>query len=285
MPLRSLDPSQPHSQILFYRVCYWLVMLVVTLLYRFRIFGAGNLPRDGGLLVVCNHQSHWDPPILGVSLRYRNMASIGREGLFRVPVLSQIIRGLGCIPIKEDEGDAGAIRAAIAELKKGRVMLIFPEGTRTPDGEIKEFKRGAWVLLSRARVDVLPAAIEGAFDSWPRSDRLPALLGHRIAVSLGAPIRFEELKALGPERGLARLREEVGRLHAELVRGRARTDACRAARRWRGLTAHELRTRPGPARQLLNLSKRTGSRLCARRPAAGVCATARRQRRAGARCS
>ncbi|MBX3407835.1 MAG: 1-acyl-sn-glycerol-3-phosphate acyltransferase [Phycisphaeraceae bacterium] len=217
MPLRSLDPTQPLSQILFYRFCYWLVMLPVTLLYRFRIFGAGNLPRRGGLLVVCNHQSHWDPPILGISFRTRNMASIGREGLFRVPVLSQIIRGLGCIPIKEDEGDAGAIRAAIAELKRGRVMLIFPEGTRTPDGEIKEFKRGAWVLLSRAKVDVLPAAIEGAFDSWPRSNHLPSLFGHRIAVSLGKPIPFDELKALGPERGLARLREEVQRLHTELA--------------------------------------------------------------------
>lgn len=217
---RRFDATQPLWQILFYRTCYWIVMLVVTFLYRLRIHGVRNLPPPGtgGLLVVANHQSHWDPPILGISFRTRNMASIAREGLFKVPGLRQLLLGLGSIPIKEDEGDAAAIRTAIAELKKGRLTLIFPEGTRTPDGEVKGFKRGAWVLLSRAKVDVMPAAIEGAFDSWPRWDHFPRLFGCRIGVSFGKPIPYDELKALGPDAGLARLQSEVERLRADLAR-------------------------------------------------------------------
>lgn len=216
---RRLDATQPLWQIVFYRMCYWIVMLIVTLLYRLRFYGIENLPPPGagGLLVVANHQSHWDPPILGISFRTRNMASIAREGLFKVPGLRQLLFGLGSIPIKEDEGDAAAIRTAIAELKKGRLTLIFPEGTRTPDGRIKEFKRGAWVLLSRAKVDVMPAAIEGAFDSWPRWNHFPRLFGHRIGVAFGKPIPYDELKALGPDAGLARLQSEVERLRADLA--------------------------------------------------------------------
>jgi len=216
---RTLDPTQPLWQIVFFRFCYWLVMLLVTFLYRLRFFGLHNLPPSGtgGLLVVANHQSHWDPPVLGVAFRTRNMASIAREGLFKAPGLKQLLLGLGAIPIKESEGDAGAIRTAIAELKKGRLTLIFPEGSRSPDGEVKDFKRGAWVLLSRAKCDVMPAAIEGAFDSWPRQIHFPKLFGHRIGVSFGKPIPYDELKALGPDKGLERLRREVEQLRAELA--------------------------------------------------------------------
>ena len=216
---KRFDPTQPLWQVVFYRVCYWLVLLVVTFLYRLRFYGSTNLPPagTGGLLVVANHQSHWDPPVLGIAFRTRNMASIAREGLFKAPGLKQLLLGLGSIPIKESEGDAGAIRTAIAELKKGRLTLIFPEGSRSPDGEIKDFKRGAWVLLSRAKCDVMPAAIEGAFDSWPRTTHFPRLFGHRIGVSFGKPIPYEELKALGPDKGLALLRSEVERLRADLA--------------------------------------------------------------------
>ena len=205
--LRGPDPTQPLWQVIFYRSCYWIVMLLTTILYRLRLYGVGNVPRSGcgGLLLVANHQSFLDPPLIGIALRRRNMASLARENMFRVPGLRQLLLGLGSIPLRETEGDAGAIRAAIAELRKGRVMLIFPEGSRSWDGEIKPFKRGAWLLLSRAKADVLPAAVAGAFDAWPRSQKLPSLLGSRVGVAFGRPIPYAELKALGPEAGLARL--------------------------------------------------------------------------------
>src|SRR6185369_13638676 len=130
--------------------------------------------------------------------------------------LGMFLRGVGCIPIKEDAGDAGAMRMAIEQLKRGRVVVIFPEGSRSPDGALHEVKRGVWLLMMRSGVPVLPAAVEGCFDAWPRSRALPHFFGHRIAVGFGQPVPFADLKAMGSEKGLARLAAEVETLRLDL---------------------------------------------------------------------
>jgi 1-acyl-sn-glycerol-3-phosphate acyltransferase len=126
--LRALDPGRPVSQLIFYRVFYWMLMAMFIIIYRARFYNTGAVPQHGGLLVIANHQSHLDPPLVGVAIRRRNMAAIARAGLFKVPVLGFWLRSVGCIAIKEDSGDAGAMRAAIEQLKAGRLVVIFPEG-------------------------------------------------------------------------------------------------------------------------------------------------------------
>lgn len=222
--LRALDPSRPLREILFYRVCYWIVVAAYTLFYRVRFEGVSNIPATGGLLVIANHQSHLDPPLVGVGIRHRNMAAIARQGLFKNPVLGAILHGLGVIPIRESEprggggssGDAAAIRTSIAQLKDGRVVVIFPEGSRSPDGAMYSFKRGVWLLLARSGVPIVPAAVEGCYDAWPRHRRLPRLIGQRCAVRYGEPIQFASLKALGPDAGLELLARRVDALRLEL---------------------------------------------------------------------
>ena len=216
--LRALDPPQPLYQILFYRVGYWLLLAFFVLFYRARFFGTHNIPNSGGLLIIANHQSLLDPPLVGVGIRRRNMAAIAREGLFKHFPLGFLLRAVGCIPIKEDQGDAGAVRTAIEQLKRGRVVVIFPEGSRSTDGSMSEFKRGVWLLMSRSGVPVLPAAVEGCFHAWPRQRTFPHLFGQRVAVLYGAPIPFADLKALGSEQGLARLASDVETLRHELRR-------------------------------------------------------------------
>lgn len=214
--LHGLDPGQTTFQILFYRLFYWILLILFIIIYRARFFNTRNVPDAGGLLVIANHQSHLDPPLVGVAIRRRNMAAIAREGLFRIPVLGWWLRAVGCISVKEEGGDAAAMRAGIEVLKRGRLIVIFPEGSRSPDGEIKEFKRGVWLLMMRSGVSVLPAAVEGCYDAWPRSRKLPHLFGHRVGVNFGTPIGFEELKAMGADAGLARLHGDVERLRGEL---------------------------------------------------------------------
>lgn len=215
--IRKLDPTQPLARIVFYRLCSWLVIAFFIIIYRARFFGVQNLPRTGGCLVIANHQSHLDPPLIGVALRHRNMAAIARAGLFKVPILNLILRGLGCIPIRESEGDAGAIRAAIEQLKLGRVIVIFPEGSRTPDGHIQPFKRGMWLLMSRSGVPVLPAAVEGCYQAWPRSKPFPRLFAQRVMVGFGEPVAYQTLKDMGSEKGLAYLAQRVELLRQKLA--------------------------------------------------------------------
>ncbi|MBY0311722.1 MAG: 1-acyl-sn-glycerol-3-phosphate acyltransferase [Phycisphaerales bacterium] len=214
--LRTWDPGQPLAQMLFYRIVWSIVLALFTLIYRARFLGGERVPRSGGLLIVANHQSHLDPPLIAVSLMHRHTAAIAREGLFKNPVFGLILRGLGAMPIKENEGDAGAMRRAIEQLKRGRVVVIFPEGSRSPDGALKEFKRGTWLLLARSGATVLPAAVEGCFDAWPRQRTLPSVFGHRVGVSFGEPIEFASLKAKGADMGLAHLASEIETLRLDL---------------------------------------------------------------------
>jgi 1-acyl-sn-glycerol-3-phosphate acyltransferase len=214
--IKALDPGLPLRQVLFYRAIYWPVLALFTLIYRARFFGVQNIPRSGGVLIVANHQSHLDPPLLGVAIRHRNMAAIAREGLYRNPLFGALLRGLGTIPIKEKEGDAGAMRAAIAQLKADRVVVIFPEGSRSPDGAMYSFKRGSWLLLAKSQIPVVPAAVEGCYDAWPRGTVFPRLIGQRVAVAFGEPIPFAELKALGADAALDRLAREVDALRLDL---------------------------------------------------------------------
>ncbi len=214
--LRASDPTEMLWHVAFYRFCRMLCVVASRVLYRLRIEGRENVPSSGGLLIVSNHQSHLDPVFVGVGVGRRNMASIARAGLFKNPLLRLLLRGLGSISLKQDEGDAGAIRTAITELKKGRAMLIFPEGSRSPDGNVHEFKRGTWLLLSRSGCTVLPAAVEGAFYAWPRTRSVPHLFGHRCAVAFGEPIPFDDLKRLGPDAGLEMLATRVNDLRLKL---------------------------------------------------------------------
>ncbi len=214
--LRHWDPGQNLAQILFYRAIWSLVLAAFVIIYRARVLGGDRVPRAGGLLIVANHQSHLDPPLIAVSLTHRHTAAIAREGLFKNPVFGLLLRGLGAMPIKESEGDAGAMKRAIEQLKRGRVVVIFPEGSRSPDGSLKPFKRGTWLLLLRSGATVLPTAVEGCFDAWPRQQTLPSLFGHRVAVQFGNPIDFASLKALGPDAGLAFLAQEIESLRLDL---------------------------------------------------------------------
>lgn len=214
---RRMDPGQSLGAMLFFRLCHAAAWLLLTTFYRLRAFHRDRVPETGALVVVSNHQSHLDPPIVGVTLRRRHIVPIAKQGLFTNRLLGWLITNLNSISINEKEGDSVAIRKAIKELAKGRCVLIFPEGSRTPDGRMQPFKRGAWVLLSRARCGVLPVAVEGPFKAWPRSRRLPHLWGQRVMVAYGEPISFDRLEAMGPDAAMAFIARTIEELRGELI--------------------------------------------------------------------
>ena len=154
------------------------------------IAAARIYPRRGPVLVVSNHQSHFDPPLVGAGC-WRRMNYLARETLFRFAPLGWLIRSLDAIPIDRDGLGLNGIKESLRRLKRGEMVLIFPEGTRTRDGEVAPFRPGFTVLAARSKAWILPVAIEGAFDAWPRSQKLPRL--GTIHVLYGKPIPPEEV--------------------------------------------------------------------------------------------
>ncbi len=184
-------------------------------IYRTRGLHRERMPKSGPLLVASNHQSHFDPPCIG-GIAPRRLSYIAQSGLFKFKPFGWAIESLGSIPINQEAGDAGAIREVIRRLDQGEAVLIFPEGTRCEKGEIEEFKRGVMLLVRRAKCAVQPVAIEGSFGAWPRFNKFPKLLGHRILVNYGTPISYDELMKDGNDAAMERLRREITLLREEL---------------------------------------------------------------------
>jgi 1-acyl-sn-glycerol-3-phosphate acyltransferase len=215
---RERRPGTSIPHLLFYEFVRTVTMAALTLIYRVRIYGAPRLPRTGPLLVVANHQSYFDPPMIGSSVRGRQLDYLARSATFKFAPLGLLIRWLNAIPLKEDTTDVGAMRTVLARLGEGNAMLIFPEGGRSPDGRMEPLKRGIAVLMKRARCPIVPVAVEGCYDAWPKGQLLPHVISKRIAVAYGRPISYEMLTAMGPEAALSHIGDTIDGMRLTLRR-------------------------------------------------------------------
>jgi 1-acyl-sn-glycerol-3-phosphate acyltransferase len=214
-------PSCPGAvQRLLYAASRLVVAVLLALIYRLRAFGGHRVPTSGPVLLVANHQSHLDAPVIATTCR-RPLWFVARVGLFKSRPFAWLIRTFNAIPIRQGESDAAAIRAIIARLKAGGAVLIFPEGARTFDGSMQPFARGAAVLIRRTGCPVVPVAVDGCFEAWPRTRTLPRLWGQRLAVAFGEPIAHDELMSRGPDAALERLAREIEVLRRRLRRLRS----------------------------------------------------------------
>ncbi len=167
------------------------------------------------MVVVSNHQSHFDPPLLGAALR-RQLNYLARKSLFKFSPLAWLIDLLDAIPLEIDGIGFEGIKECLKRLRGGEMVLIFPEGARCWDGKIAEFKPGSLTLAQRSKTAILPMAIDGCFEAWPRTNRMPWLWG-RISVNVGEPILYEEFKDLSEEKLREMVRSRVIKLHEELL--------------------------------------------------------------------
>lgn len=213
-------PTASTTALWFYEFSRGLCVLVFLLWTRIRHLNAPRVPKTGPLLIIANHQSFLDPPAIGCGAGYRHLDYIARVGLFKNPAFGWLIRTFHSIPIRQGEPDAAAMREAIKRISEGAAVLVFPEGARSPDGELQPFSRGVALLIKRTRCPVIPVAIDGAHDAWPRG-RGPRLMPRKpITVNFGHAIDHDELMAGGPDAALATLHDRVAELLAEIRRAR-----------------------------------------------------------------
>jgi 1-acyl-sn-glycerol-3-phosphate acyltransferase len=162
-------------------VAWFLFMLI----FSFRCLGRSRIPRRGGCIIACSHQSFLDPIIIGFSSS-RAVNYLARSTLFRNMVFAALIRSYGAMELERDEADVKALKRCVERLRRGEIVLLFPEGTRTRTGEIAPLKPGVFLMSARAGVPVVPAAVEGSLRSWPRGRLFPRPAPVRIAY--GEPI-------------------------------------------------------------------------------------------------
>lgn len=198
----------------------WIIIqrisqVLMMIIYRAKFIGRENVISHGPMIFVSNHQSNYDPVLIGGLIRDRPFSSMARAGLFDFKPFGWLIRVFGTISLKRGKQDIAAMRAALDVLSRGGCILLFPEGARTPDGTIYPFKRGFLVLVKKSKAPVLPIAVEGNHDIYPIGQKYPKL-GGRMMVKAGKPITAEELLAKQSDQALEDLRNEIDGMRLEL---------------------------------------------------------------------
>ena len=190
--MQSIKPSNKEDVVfvkqkqtfMYSLVSYLIVFPIFRILFRGKTFGNSNVPIAGPLVVVANHGSDLDPPILGHALG-RPISFMAKKELFLVPVLSYIISSCGAYPVKRGSSDREAIRIAINLLNKGNAIGLFLDGTRQSNGRVNNPMAGAALLAAKSGSNLLPVAIVNSHRAWGKS-RWPRLVP--IHLRIGAPI-------------------------------------------------------------------------------------------------
>lgn len=177
---------EPLTSLLLYHLFKWtIVSPMLHLYFRGRIHGTQHVPRHGPLVIVSNHASDFDPPILSCCVQ-RPVAYMAKEELFRVPVLSQAIQLYGAYPVKRGSSDRQALKSSLKSLHNGWATGIFLQGTRTADGRITHPKLGAALIAAKAQVPLLPVCLWGTQAIVRRGHYLPKPVP--LTIRIGKPI-------------------------------------------------------------------------------------------------
>jgi 1-acyl-sn-glycerol-3-phosphate acyltransferase len=183
---------EPKISLVLYHLSKWsLISPLLHLCFRSKIYGVENVPRHTAVIIVSNHASDFDPPIVANCVG-RPVAFMAKEELFKVPVLGRVIKLYGAYSVKRGTGDRAAIRAAIDSIEHGWATGIFLQGTRTTDGKITEPKLGAAMIAAKTNTPLLPMSIWGTDEIFPRGAKFPRF--HPVTIRIGEVIPPPDLK-------------------------------------------------------------------------------------------
>lgn len=174
---------------MLYYVSRFVFFLTLKAFFRFRVSGKENIPERGGAIIASNHVSFLDPPALGCACP-RKVYFLARDTLYRNKIFAFWANSVGVVPIKRGAGDIAALRAALRIIRKGRVIAMFPQGTRAVAGKEPRAQAGIGFLAAKLDVPVIPAFIKGTDEVLPKPSK--KINFRKISVHFGKPIIFEK---------------------------------------------------------------------------------------------
>ena len=216
---QAIAPLRGWASDLLYDLTFYSGGVFFNLGWSLRTEGMHNTPRHGPVLVIANHQSFFDPVLIGMATR-RRLCFLARKSLFDQPGFRWLIRSLNAVPIDQDGFGIEGLRTTTRLLQQGLAVLVFPEGGRTSDGKICPLKHGVSLLVKRCPAPIVPVGLAGAFDAWPNRRPLPApsplclpATKRTIALSVAEPIQPGSLSGLSREAIVDRLTEVLKGCH------------------------------------------------------------------------
>ena len=178
---------------MFYSIVRAIAWIILKIFWRMEIIGIENLPESGGLIIASNHVSYLDPAVLVASLN-RKIYFITKKEVFKNTFVSFILKNLNAFSVNRENVDILSFKKAINILREEKVLGIFPEGTRSLNGELQELKLGVVKIAMKTGVPILPVGIIGTYEIYPQGKKFPTLFKYKIIVHYGIPQHFNKLK-------------------------------------------------------------------------------------------
>jgi len=196
-----------------YKLLQPLAKAIAWLLFRPKVVGTENIPRNGGVLIVANHPTYLDPVLLAIYAP-RPFSFVAKRPLFRMPFVRTFLWLTDCVPVEQDAPDRRALRLSIQKLKGGGALVVFPEGTRSDHGKLRPFQLGPAMIAAEAQVPIVPCGLAGVYEAWHMEAPLPKPAP--VAIVFGEPFIPEPLPGTTKREFLLhiteRMRTEIARL-------------------------------------------------------------------------
>jgi 1-acyl-sn-glycerol-3-phosphate acyltransferase len=197
-----------------YRFCRVILLVLFRLYFRLRVTGTEQVPNHGSVILASNHASFVDPPLVGVGLK-RMCNYMARATLFRNPLFGWWLREVGVVPVDRDGGSAAGLKTILGRLRQGSAVLLFPEGTRTSDGQLQPARSGIGLMALKSGAPVVPVRVLGSFEAWGRRRPLPR--PHPVRLVFGTVLRFDRQCAEARTCSKQRLKELYQEVSDEIM--------------------------------------------------------------------
>jgi 1-acyl-sn-glycerol-3-phosphate acyltransferase len=197
-----------------YYVGWSLCRLMYATYFRWRVYNPERVPLTGPVVLASNHASFLDPPLVGSGL-HRPINYLARDTLFRFPGFGWLLRRLNCVPVDREGGGATGLRAILDRLLAGGAIILFPEGTRTPDGKLQSARSGIGLTVIKSTATVVPVRVFGTYEAYGRRMKIPR--PRAVAVKYGRPLNFDALRAEAKTCPKPRLKEIYQQVADEIM--------------------------------------------------------------------